>query len=90
MTVTQLHFRLRGVLNHRIQRGTMSGKLLASLTGLGRSQVSNFLHGQRRLSIDSMDRVLKALSMGIEMVPLGTNNPLPHVLAGGPDHATHE
>lgn len=70
MSLLHMHEQLRCSLNYRIQRGTMSGKLLCSLTGIGESHLSNFLHKKRRLSLDSMNAVMKALDMAVELLPL--------------------
>lgn len=46
----------------------MSVSLLARKTGLGRPHISNFLHGQRGLSLAALDKVLEA--MGLQVVDL--------------------
>jgi transcriptional regulator with XRE-family HTH domain len=60
MNFTQMHERLRLELLRRIQRGSLSVSLLARQTGLGQAHLSNFLRSRRRLSLDTMDRVLTA------------------------------
>jgi transcriptional regulator with XRE-family HTH domain len=60
MNFTQMHERLRQELLRRIQRGTLSGSLLARQTGLAQSHVSHFLRSKRQLSLDALDRVLAA------------------------------
>lgn len=70
MSLRRTHEQLRVALNYRVQHGTMSVKLLSSKTGLGESHVSNFLHGRRRLSLDSMDKVLTAQGLAVELLPL--------------------
>ena len=60
---------VRAIVERRIQRGTMSVTLLARKTGLAPSHVSNFLHAKRQLSIDSLQRILTALGLKLEIVP---------------------
>ncbi len=60
MNFTQMHDRLRMELLRRVQRGTVSVSLLGRQTGFGQSHLSNFLHGHRQLSLEAMDRILKA------------------------------
>lgn len=60
MDISQLHERLRTVLLSRIQRGALSVTLLAKQTGYGHAHISNFLRDRRGLSVEAMDRLLKA------------------------------
>jgi transcriptional regulator with XRE-family HTH domain len=66
MTIRQLHDRVRVELLRRIERGTMSVSLLSRQTGLTQSHISNFLHGQRSMSIDALDKVLSAIRMQVD------------------------
>lgn len=70
MTLSQAHEKLRLALNYRVQRGTMSVSLLARTTGISQTHCSNFLHGQRGLSLASMDAVLLAQGLAVELLPL--------------------
>lgn len=63
MNFSQMHERLRLELLRRIQRGSLSVTLLARQTGFGSSHVSNFLRGQRNLSLQALDRILCAQHM---------------------------
>jgi hypothetical protein len=63
MNITQMHERLRLELLRRIQRGTLSGSLLARQTGFGQSHLSNFLNCKRQLSLEAMDRILASQRM---------------------------
>jgi Cro/C1-type HTH DNA-binding domain len=65
MNFTQIHERLRIELLRRIQRGTLSVSLLARQTGFGQAHLSNFLHSRRQLSLEAMDRILRAQHLGI-------------------------
>jgi transcriptional regulator with XRE-family HTH domain len=65
MTFSQLHERLRLEMWRRIQRGVVTGKLLAAQTGLRPSHISNFLHGKRKLSLTALDRLLDAQQIDI-------------------------
>lgn len=66
MTFSQLHERLRLEMWRRIQRGVVTGKLLAAQTGLRPSHISNFLHRKRNLSLSALDRLLDAQQMNIQ------------------------
>jgi transcriptional regulator with XRE-family HTH domain len=66
MTIRQLHDRVRVELLRRIERGTLSVSLLARQTGMTQAHFSNFLHGQRSMSIDALDKVLNAIQMEVE------------------------
>jgi transcriptional regulator with XRE-family HTH domain len=66
MTFQQLNERLRQELLRRIERGTLSGKLISCKTGYGQPHISNFLRGKRRLSLDALDRLLNILQMSVE------------------------
>ena len=65
MTFSQLHERLRLEMWRRIQRGVVTGKLLAAQTGLRPSHISNFLHRKRMLSLAALDRLLAAQQITI-------------------------
>lgn len=65
MNFLQMHERLRLELLRRIQRGTLSVSLLARQTGYGQPHLSNFLGGKRQLSLDGLDRVLKAQQLTV-------------------------
>src|ERR1700761_3952422 len=70
MNFLQMHERLRLELLRRIQRGTLSVSLLARQTGYGQPHLSNFLGGKRQLSLDGLDRVLKAQQLTVtDLVP---------------------
>lgn len=70
MNFTQTHERLRAELQRRIQRGTLSVRLLARQTGLAQSHLSNFLHNRRQLSLAAIDRILAALHISVaELLP---------------------
>lgn len=66
MNAAQLHERLRLEIARRIDRGLITGTLLASQTGLKASHISNFLHRKRKLSLAAFDRVLAAQALSIE------------------------
>lgn len=50
----------------RIDRGQLTGTLLARQTGLRASHLSNFIRNKRKLSLAALDRVLAAQSLSIE------------------------
>src|SRR5277367_1717493 len=66
MNLAQLHERLRLEIARRIDRGLLTGTLLARQTGLQASHISNFLHRKRKLSLAAVDRVLAAQRLSIE------------------------
>ena len=66
MTIRQLHDRVRVELLRRIERRTMSVSLLARQTGMTQAHISNFLHGDRSMSIDALDKVLNAIRMEVD------------------------
>jgi len=66
MSFRHLHDRVRAELLRRIDRGTLSVSLLARQTGLAQSHLSNFLHANRNLSIEALDKVLGAIRVEIE------------------------
>lgn len=66
MTFSQLHESLRLELVRRIQRGTLTVSLLSRQTGLAQGHVSNFLLGKRGLSLNAMDRVLRAQRLELD------------------------
>jgi len=66
MNFAQLHEQLRRELLRRIERGVLSGSLLARQTGLRAAHISNFLHRKRRLSLDALDLVLSAQAISLE------------------------
>jgi hypothetical protein len=66
MNFIQMHERLRVVLLDRIRRGNLNVSLLSRQTGLGQSHVSNFLRQKRHLSLDAMDRILRAQNMAAD------------------------
>jgi hypothetical protein len=85
MNAAQLHERLRLEIARRIDRGLITGTLLARQTGLKPSHISNFLHRKRRLSLAAFDRILAAQTLSIEdllpqvLIP----NSVPPAVAGG-------
>lgn len=66
MNFSQLHERLRIEIARRVDRGQLTGTLLAQQTGLRPSHLSNFIHRKRMLSLSALDRVLAAQSLSIE------------------------
>jgi hypothetical protein len=66
MNAAQLHERLRSEIARRIDRGLITGTLLARQTGLRPSHISNFLHRKRRLSLAAFDRILASQALSVE------------------------
>jgi hypothetical protein len=65
MTVQQLQDRLRSHIRARISRNELSGSGLARAASLPQGHLSNFLNSRRGLSLGSMDRLLRALHIGV-------------------------
>jgi hypothetical protein len=77
MNVAQLHERLRLEISRRIDRGVLTGSLLARQTGLRSPHISNFLHRKRQLSLGAMDRILAAQMLSIEdLLPIESRRQL--------------
>ena len=77
MNAAQLHERLRIEIARRIDRGLITGTLLARQTGLRPAHISNFLHRKRRLSLAAFDRILASQALSVEDL-------LPHFDRSGP------
>jgi plasmid maintenance system antidote protein VapI len=71
VTLKRIQINMRTMINYRIQNGSMTVKLLSAKSGVGQSHVSNFVHGKRNLSLDSMDKLMRALGMDIEVIVVG-------------------
>ena len=65
MNFSQLQERVRLELLRRIERGTLSVSLLARQTGLGQPHISNFLHGNRGLSLKALDRIMGGMRLDV-------------------------
>jgi plasmid maintenance system antidote protein VapI len=71
MNFEDLHERLRLELVGRIERGGLTGTMLARQTGFKQAHISNFLNGRRALSLNGLDRVLAAQGLSVaQMMPL--------------------
>jgi hypothetical protein len=83
MTFLQLHERLRIEIARRIDRGQLTGTLLARQTGLRASHLSNFIRRKRKLSLPALDRVLSAQVLSIEdLVPEANRTPIEQTAEG--------
>ncbi len=65
MTIQDLQDLLRVHIRARIGRGELTGSALAHKANLPQGHLSNFLNSRRGLSLDSMDRLLRALRIGV-------------------------
>jgi transcriptional regulator with XRE-family HTH domain len=73
MNFSLLQERVRAEIKRRIDRGLLTGVMLAERTGLRPSHISNFLRQKRNLSIAALDRVLAALSLSVfDLAPLNS------------------
>jgi len=66
MNFRDIHEHLRLELLRRIDRGVLSGSLLARQTGFRASHISNVLNRKRLLSPEGMDRIFQAQNLSIE------------------------
>lgn len=83
MNFSQLQERLRLEILRRIDRGVLSGIMLARQTGFGQSHISNFLRRKRTLSLEGLDRILVSQSLTIsDLLP---HEPFPAHISGVPD-----
>lgn len=70
MTIQDLQDELRSRVRARIGRGELTGSGLAREAGFPQGHLSNFLNSRRGLSVQSMDRLLGALGIGVlDLVP---------------------
>lgn len=77
MNFSQLHEQLRIEIVRRIDRGQLTGTLLARQTGLRSSHLSNFMRRKRRLSLSALDRVLAAQLLSVEdLIPEPSRAPV--------------
>jgi len=65
MTIQDLQDQLRIYIRARISRGDLTGSALARRASLPQGHLSNFLNSRRGLSLESMDRLLEALHLGV-------------------------
>jgi hypothetical protein len=68
MNLRDIHEHLRLELLRRIDRGVLSGSLLARQTGFRQAHISNVLNRKRLLSPEGLDRVLAATNLDIEQI----------------------
>jgi hypothetical protein len=64
-TIQDLQDELRSHVRARIGRGELTGRELARHAEFPQGHLSNFLNSRRGLSVDSMDRLLQALGIGV-------------------------
>jgi hypothetical protein len=65
MTIQDLQDQLRVHIRARIGRGELTGSGLARKASLPQGHLSNFLNSRRGLSLESMDRLMIALRIGV-------------------------
>ncbi len=65
MRLLDLQDRLRAHIRARVDRRELTGVSLSRQAGLQQGHLSNFLNGRRGLSLESMDRLLDALQIGV-------------------------
>ncbi len=78
MNFSQLHERVRIEVLRRIENGSLNATLLAHQIDCSAAHISNFLNRRRRLSIDALDKVLRAQFLTIaDLHPEGRYPQLP-------------
>jgi len=65
MKCQALQDNLRQLVQERIAAGELTGLRLSGLTGFRQAHVSNFLNGKRGLSLEGMDKILRALKLSV-------------------------
>ncbi|MDR3736014.1 MAG: helix-turn-helix domain-containing protein [Acidobacteriaceae bacterium] len=68
MNFRDLHEHLRLELLRRIERGVLTGSLLARQTGFRQAHISNVLNRRRLFSLEGLDRILAAQNISIEQI----------------------
>ena len=65
MTLQALQDKLRTYIRARMERGEITGTALSRDAGFQQGHLSNFLSARRGLSVESMDRLLDSLGIGV-------------------------
>src|ERR1039458_6918560 len=65
MRLQDLQDKLRAHIRARIDRGELTGTGLSREAGFQQGHLSNFLNARRGLSLESMDRLLDTLNIGV-------------------------
>lgn len=65
MTLQDLQDKLRTHIRARINQGEWTGSSLSGEAGFQQGHLSNFLNSRRGLSVESMDRLLETLGIGV-------------------------
>lgn len=65
MFLRDLQDKLRAQIRARIERGELTGTNLSQQAGFQQGHLSNFLNSRRGLSLESMDRLLATLHLGV-------------------------
>jgi hypothetical protein len=68
MNFRDMHENLRLELLRRIERGVLTGSLLARQTGFRQAHISNVLNRRRLFSLEGLDRILAAQNISIEQI----------------------
>ena len=65
MTFLKLRDRMTATLRERVQRGELTERRLARLTGISQPHIHNVLNGKRSLSPEAADRVITTLGINL-------------------------
>jgi len=98
VTLQDLQEQLRAHIRSRMGRGELNGVGLARAADFPQGHLSNFLNGRRGLSLESMDRLLDTLGIGIldlletreieQHVELPRKEGVERIALVSPEHAT--
>jgi len=70
MTISELQCATRNIALRQIESGKVTVKLLAKKAAMSPPSISNFVHGKRNVSLPGLSRILTALDLGAELLPL--------------------
>ena len=86
MRLQDLQDELRAHIRARIDRGELTGTGLSREAGFQQGHLSNFLNARRGLSLESMDRLLETLNIGVlDLADLKTSSSASRTLRARPD-----
>ena len=88
MRLQDLQDKLRAHIRARIDRRELTGTGLSRQAGFQQGHLSNFLNARRGLSLESMDRLLETLNIGV--LDLADLNDIQQQVSFPPDGSTVE
>ncbi len=88
MRLHDLQDKLRALIRARIERRELTGTGLSRQAGFQQGHLSNFLNARRGLSLESMDRLLATLNIGL--LDLADLSDIRHQVSFPPDYSAVE